>query len=404
VELVRFQKEACIVLAEDKRIPDRFFIVREGKVRLYKKIQLADEDRGEIIVPGDLFGVVSTMSGHSHVETAVAVTDVALIAVRQDQFGQFIQNKPQVAKNILLTFSKRMRQLNESLATLTLKEEAHPDINHLYHVAEYYAKANQYKQACYAFYKYIKYCPEGRYVEKAKELLKRVASEVAGVKFNFAASETLRTYEKDDMIFAEGEPAEEIFIIRRGSVKIARVSGNGEILLEIIKPGDVFGEMALLEAKPRSASAVAHENCDLMVVNQANFDQMIKTQPQLITRLITLLAERIWTCYRRLTNTQINDPLNRLYDMLLIQLEKKRIHLGIKDPYTFDFGTQELITMIGFSNGEGKDTLNKLLKSQFIKIVKDRITVQNVFEFTKHVYFIRRKLEKDKKKEKEMAI
>jgi CRP-like cAMP-binding protein len=402
LELVRFQKEACIVLAEDKRIPTRFFIIREGKVRLYKKIQLAGEDRGEIIGPGDLFGVVSTMAGHSHVETAVAVTDVVLVAVRQDQFGQFIQDKPQVAKNILLTFSKRMRQLNESLAALTLKEEAHPDLDHLFHVAEYYAKDNQYRKACYAFYKYIKYCPEGRHVEKAKELLKRVASDVKGVKFNFAANETLRTYEKDDMIFAEGEPAEEIFIIKRGSVKIARVSGNGEILLEIIKPGDVFGEMALLEAKPRSASAMAHESCELMVVNQANFDQMIKTQPQLITKLITLLAERIWTCYRRLTNTQINDPLNRLYDMLLIQLEKKRIHLGTKDSYIFDIGSQELLTMIGFSSSKGKDMLNKLLKSQFIKIVQDRITVQNVFEFTKHAYFIRRKLEEDKRKE--MAI
>jgi CRP-like cAMP-binding protein len=370
-------------------------------VRLYKKIQLAlaVEEQGEIIGPGDLFGVVSTMSGHSHIETAVALTDVVLVAVRQEQFGQFIQNKPQVAKDILLTFSKRMRQLNESLAALTIREEAQDDIDHLYHVAEHYAKDHQYKKACYAFVKYIKCFPEGKYVQKAKEQLKKAAWEdVKEVKFNFEANETVRTYEKDDMIFAEGEPAEEIFIIRKGSVKIARVSGNGEILLEIIKPGDAFGEMALLEAKPRSASAVAHERCELMVVNQTNFDQMIKTQPQLITRLITLLAERIWTCYRRLTNTQINDPVNRLYDMLLIQLEKKRINLDIAGPYSFDFGSKELLKMLGFSNGEGGETLKKMLKGHFVKIAQDKITVQDVFDFSKHVSFIRRKLEKDMEK------
>jgi CRP-like cAMP-binding protein len=139
-----------------------------------------------------------------------------------------------------------------------------------------------------------------------------------------------------------------------------------------------------------------------MVVNQANFDQMIKTQPQLITKLTTLLAERIWTCYRKLKNTQIIDPLNRLYDMLLIQLERKRINLDVKGPYTFDFGTQELLHMIGVSNGEGSETLKKMLKSHFVKIVEDRITVHDVFEFSKHVSFIRRKLEKDK--EKEMAL
>jgi CRP-like cAMP-binding protein len=292
-----------------------------------------------------------------------------------------------------------MRQLNESLAALTLKEETQSDIDHLYHVAEYYAKDNQYKKACYAFIKYIKYFPEGRHVQEAKEQIKRAASYAKEVKLNFPANETLRTYEKDDMIFSEGEPAEDIFIIRKGSVKIARMSGNGEILLEIIKPGDVFGEMALLESKPRSASAVAHEKCDLMVVNQSNFDQMIKTQPQLITRLITVLAERIWTCYRKLTNTQIDDPVNRLYDMLLIQLEKKRINLDIANPYSFDFGYKELLKMLGYSNDEGADTLKKILKSHFVKIVQDKIIVQDVFDFSKHVSFIRRKLEKDKEKE-----
>jgi CRP-like cAMP-binding protein len=401
LDLVKFQKEACIVLADDQKIPNRFFIIREGNVRLDKKIQLAVEEHGDIIGPGDLFGVVSTMSGHNHVETAVAVTDVAIIAVRYEQFGQLIQNQIQVAKNILLSFSQRMRQLNESLAALTLKEKAYYDIDHLYHVAEYYAKEKQYKQAYYAFHKYIKYCPEGKYVQKAKEQLKRVSPYVKAIKFDFAANETLRTYEKDDMIFAESEPAEEVFIIRRGSVKIARVSQNSEILLEILKPGDVFGEMALLEEKPRSANAVAHENCDLMVVNQANFDEMIKTQPQLITKLTIVLAERIWTCYRRLTNTLINDPLDRMYDMLLIQLEKKRINLNIKGPYTFDFGTNELFKMIRFSSDEGGDALKKIMKSHFVKIEKDSITIQDVPDFSKHVSFIRKKLEKDKERRKE---
>jgi CRP-like cAMP-binding protein len=401
LDLVRFQKEACIVFAEDKRIPTRFFIIREGKVRLYKKLHLALAvgEQGEIIGPGDLFGVVSTMSGHTHVETAVALTDVVLIAVRQEQFGQFIQINTQVAKNILLTFSKRMRQLNESLAALTLVKEAQPDINHLFYVAEYYAKERQYKQAYYAYHQYIKYCPDGKQIQKAKEQLKRISAHVKAVKFDSAANEQLRTYEKDDMIFAEGEPAEEIFVIMGGSVKITRVSGNGEILLEIIKTGDIFGEMALLEAKSRSASAVAHEKCDLMVVNQANFDQMIKTQPQLITKLITVLAERIWTCYRKLTNTQISDPLNRMYDMLLIQLENKWVNMNVKGPYTFEFGTKELLNMTGLPSSEGGDVLNKMIKSNFVKLEQNKLTVLDVFEFSKHVSFIRKKLEKDIEKE-----
>jgi CRP-like cAMP-binding protein len=206
------------------------------------------------------------------------------------------------------------------------------------------------------------------------------------------------------MIFAEGEPAEEAFIIKSGSVKITRVSQNGEILLEIIKTGNVFGEMALLEAKPRSASAVAHEECDLMVVSQANFDHLIKTQPQLITKMTTLLAERIWTCYGRLTNTRINDPLSRMYDMLLIQLENKRVKMDVRGSYTFDFGPDELLKMIGFSNGEGDDALNKMLKSHFVRITQDNIIVHDVVEFSQHVSFIRRKLEKEKERKDQRGV
>jgi CRP-like cAMP-binding protein len=399
LDLVRYPKDACIVLAEDKRVPDRFFIIREGQVRLYKKAHFADKEKGDIIGPGDLFGVISAMSGHSHVETVVALTDVELIAVRQEQFCQFIQDKPQVAKNILLTFSKRMRLLNEFLSTLTLREETYPDIEHLFHVAEYYAIDKQFKKSCYALVKYIKHCPEGKNVQKAKEQLKRVASNVKDIKFDFSENETLRTYEKDDMIFAEGEPADEIFIIRKGLVKIAKVTKKGEILLEIIKPGAIFGEMALLESKPWSASAVAHEQCDLMVVNQANFDHLIKTQPQLITKLITVLAERIWICYRKLINTQINDPLYRMYDMLLIQLENLRVNVAVKGPYMFEFGTKELLNMIGLPADESLDALNKMMKSSFVKLEQNKLIVQDVFEFSKHVSFIHKKLERDKEKE-----
>jgi hypothetical protein len=87
--------------------------------------------------------------------------------------------------------------------------------------------------------------------------------------------------------------------------------------------------------------------------------------------------------------------------MLLIQLEKKRINLNVKGPYTFDFGTNDLFKMIRFSPDEGGDALKKIMKSHFVKIEKDSITVQDVPDFSKHVSFIRKKLEKDKERRKE---
>jgi len=116
------------------------------------------------------------------------------------------------------------------------------------------------------------------------------------------------------MIFSENEPGTELYIIQRGVVKISKIVEDNEVLLALLKPGDIFGEMALLENKPRSASAIASEDVSVMVVTKSNFERMVQTQPQLITKLTTKLAERLWLIYKQLANTLIQDPLGRLYD------------------------------------------------------------------------------------------
>jgi len=260
--------------------------------------------RGAIFwVPGDFFGVVSTMSSHSHIETAQALTDVTLISVQKDQYGQLIQNNTPVAMKIILQFSKRMRYLDEALTRLTLKNTAENDPSHLFKVAEYYAKQSQYNQAYYAYHQYIKYCPTGQNVQLARERMVKIGPYAKAVYLDRRADEFNRTYPKDAMIFSEGQPGEELYIIQRGSVKIVKIVDNNEVLLAVLKQGDIFGEMALLESKPRSASAIAYEDCTVLAVNRENFERMVGSQPQIITRLTQLLAERIWFIYKQLANT-----------------------------------------------------------------------------------------------------
>jgi CRP-like cAMP-binding protein len=392
LNLVKFQKDAYIVIPEETRIADRFFIIREGKVHLSKEMQVVAEEQGDVLAPGDFFGVVSTMSGHSHIETARALTDVVLVAVRQEQYSQLIQNNNAVAIKILLQFSKQMRHHNEAFTILTLKKSTDANVNYLYDIAEYHAKQRQYRQAYYAYCHYIKYCPEGEHIRQAKEKLKTVAPHAKGVKLVFDPNEMNRSYQKNDMIFAEGEPGDEFFIIKSGSVKIAKVTNKNEILLAVLKTGDIFGEMALLESKPRTACAVANEECQLMAVNRTNFDQMIKTQPQLITRLTAMLAERIWLSFKQLANTRIGDLLGRMYDMVLIQLESKKVNLNAKTSCVFEFGGDELIHMVGFSQNDGSMALQKMLQNRYIEIVQEKLCVTNVAEFSRQAYYYRKKL------------
>ena len=108
LSLVNFKKGAYIIV-EGKQKADCFYIIRAGKVSISKEVEVVEEEGGNMLAPGDFFGVVSTMSSHSHIETAQAVTDVTLIAVRREQYGLLIERNAPVAMKIIQQFSKKMR-------------------------------------------------------------------------------------------------------------------------------------------------------------------------------------------------------------------------------------------------------------------------------------------------------
>jgi CRP-like cAMP-binding protein len=237
----------------------------------------------------------------------------------------------------------------------------------------------------------------------ARDRMSKIAIYVKGVKLEFSPDEFNRTYPKNSMVFAEGEPGNELFIIQKGSVTIAKIVDENEVLLAVLKPGDIFGEMALLEAKPRAASAVAYEECQVLAVNRANFARMIQTQPQLIARLTTLLSERIWFIYKQLANTLISDPLGRMYDALLIQLEKNRVPVTSQTPYTFDFGPKELANMIGYTQKESNLLFRKMLENKKITILDNKIHIITINDIIKQTEFYRKmqKIENARKESKE---
>ena len=395
LSFVSFKKDSYIVV-EGKQNADRFFIINQGKVRISKEVEVVEEEGGNILGPGDFFGVVSTMSSHSHIETARAITDVVLISVHKEQYSELIQKNTQVAMKIILQFSKRLRYLDEALSRLTLKSSAETGPSHLYNVAEYYLRQSQYNQAYYAYLKYLKYCPYEENAATARERMQKIAIYAKNVKTEFGPDEFNRVYPKNSMLFAEGEPGNELFIIQKGSVTIAKVVDESEVLLAVLKTGDIFGEMALLEAKPRAANAVAYEECQVLAVNRANFERMIVNQPQLISRLTTLLADRIWFIYKQLANTLISDPLGRMYDALLIQLEKNRIPPDSQASHTFDFGPRELANMVGLPPKDANLVLRKMLENKKIVVDKDKIHTISINEILKQTEFYRKmqKIEK----------
>lgn len=387
LSFVNFRKGSYLVV-EGKADTNRFFIIQSGQVRCIKATDIKS-GAVKVLGPGDFVGVIPCMSGHSQIETVVAMTDVTCISVQRDQYPELIMRNTPVAMKIIRTFANSMRVMNETLTKMTLKKVVADTPEHIYDVAEFYDKTNQWDIAIYAYYHYLKECPRGINSDKAKQRFIALKPKTHAVYFE-ASADLVRNYPKGTMIFSESQRGSDMFIIQSGSVKISKVVNGDEVTLAMLKKTDMFGEMALIENKPRSANAIAHEECRLMVVNRQNFDVLVATQPQLIARLTTMLADRLWSMYRQLDNATLSDPLQRLIDMLALQIEKTKIDFVLKNQYQTDLTPYDLANMCGIPREHQAECLYRLENDSHVKIVSGKIFVPDCSELIKQAAFYRK--------------
>ena len=103
----------------------------------------------------------------------------------------------------------------------------------------------------------------------------------------------LKHYPKGTTLFAEGDEGEELYIIRSGKVAIKKRVPHGEIVVAMLEKGDFFGEMALLERIPRTASAEMTEDGSMIVLGSQDFDEMLRNIPELAVRMLRKYSQRL---------------------------------------------------------------------------------------------------------------
>jgi len=387
--VVKLAKDSFFIV-EGKTNTDKFYIIQEGKVQIIRKVDKVIRGKDTIAGPGDIIAAVSVMSGFSYIETAIAYTDVTLLAVERKQYSNLIRDNTPIAVKIIQQFSHRLRTLDEMLSRLTLNATGENGPSHLLKIAEFYASHKKPNQAFYAYQQYTVHCPDAPDMDDVKQKIERLAPTVKVRKLEYPSDKMERTYPADCLLFAEGEPGDELYVIQEGSVKISKIMNNQEVVLAVLRKGDIFGEMALLEDKPRAATAEALENCTVLAVNQANFTSLITTSPELVARMTTFMAERIWLMYRQLANTMITNTLDRIYDALLIQLEKERVPLNSNHPYMCNFSFKELADMARIPPKEHDALLKKILLTKRISIVQGKLLVSDPSDVLRQTDYYRR--------------
>lgn len=193
-------------------------------------------------------------------------------------------------------------------------------------------------------------------------------------------------YAPGEIIFCEYEPGNEFYFVKKGRVSIVKIINNREKTLDVLEEGDVFGEMAILEAEPRSASAVAMgpDAVSLLKFHRDNFDTILQGNPQLAYRLLVIFSKRIYDAKRRLMILLLNEPQLRVMDVLNMLAEAEQKY-DLDSPIILKTNTNEISNWSGLSLEETQKALTHMANLGKVEIQADSIFVKNIRDFQRLV-------------------
>ncbi|MEW6685833.1 MAG: Crp/Fnr family transcriptional regulator [Candidatus Edwardsbacteria bacterium] len=214
-----------------------------------------------------------------------------------------------------------------------------------------------------------------------------------------APHEFEKTLRPGETLFHEGESGEQMFLIRSGKVRISKRSGQVEKTLAVLKEGDFFGEMALIDGSPRSATATALEETRLLIVDREAFKAQLKENP-MIEYVLETMSRRLRATNRQVEFLLIRDELRRVVAMIQ-SLAKER---GITTPdggvvLDFDYSYEDFGNTVGITAEKAKELLHKLLNIKLIRLEEKKMTVPSMNDLDEYMRYITLK-EKFKEAEK----
>ena len=180
-----------------------------------------------------------------------------------------------------------------------------------------------------------------------------------------SASSTQRSFPKNTVVIHENEPADSLFIILSGKVKVYCSDKSGkEFIMNTQGPGDYFGELALVDDSLRSASVRTVEKCDFVVVYKDAFNAVLRAHPNIASSLIRNLAQRVRKLTADVKSLALQDVYGRVANVLMdLSEERGDGTLFIPDKLT----QQDIADRVGASREMVARILKDLTIGEYIR-------------------------------------
>ena len=404
---VSFSKGSIIFFKGDK---DEFiYILQSGGIMLKGTNLETGAEEIEALHSGEFFGVKSALSKMPSSVTAVAAMDSVVIQLTVTEFEQVFSSKTAVTEKMMRVFSKNLKSIHRQMEEFlnNAPKKTNPDEG-MTLVAKAFFNEGEYV-SCRSILKRllskIPYVANHDELEKLDQEAAKKHNETPALpneepeqeseqklstpnQFNLPIFDRFtKKYANGEVIISEFEPGETFYLIKSGQVQIVKCIGDKIKSLDILKQGELFGEMAILDNSQRSATCLAKGPVSCLEFNKENFKALVLANPQIVMNLLKLLCKRICDQERRFRIILIKDIRARIADIFLMYNE---IYFGsMKDERnsqrSFFMTASDIAGWAACPINQVKDELNKLISKNKIQMFDDRIVVINIHDMKRIV-------------------
>ncbi len=182
-----------------------------------------------------------------------------------------------------------------------------------------------------------------------------------------------RTFPKNTTILYEEDDTTALHLISKGSVKVTKRHEEGkEVVIALLFAGDYFGEMALIDAAPRSTNIVTRECCEIYILKRKDLLPIMMANSQLAFNVMRMLTKRLREASRKIANLAFMDVYGRVVQLFLDLAKPSNDALVIEEPLT----QQDIANMVGSSREMISRILKELVAGQYIEIVNKNVIIK----------------------------
>ena len=403
-KVMQYNKGSIIYFAVDR--DDRVFILQKGCVIISTTDIETNLPVTEQIKNGEFFGVKSALGHFPREETATVLIDSVCLSLTVQEFETIFSSNKTLILKMLRVFSNQLRKVHTQIEEILNKGQNINRQSGLLGVAQAFFHDEKWRSCADVCLRYLKYYPNSTDENAVKKMFVTAdarAKQSQSLAFDEgtenvslndkslkvfelpAFARFAKKYSSGQVIISEFEPGESFYLIQKGTVQLVKCVNGQNKNLDILKPGEFFGEMAILDNSPRSATCLAVGNVQCLEFNKSNFELLITGNPQIALNILKLFCKRIYDQKRRFKILVIQDTQARVADVFCMLDEMNPPVNPNEKQRRFNVTIQDVAHWAALPIAKTTDEINRFMASRKIEVFENNIIVNNIADMKRIV-------------------